>query len=525
MRYIKQLIFIGLIESFFLSNLVYALPFSIIPNGSLPTSVPSGGTVSAAYTITNMTKINPPSNLIKWLPLNVAINPGITTCNPTNAFTLNPGASCTLGLTISGPINRNDSNPHHHLFVCMSDQVTCAGPTPQNSLNVTQAAPTTYVAVGAYGEDGNQPGIATSPDGKTWAKQTLSPPDSFLFGSLHGVSCLDQLCIAVGLYSNFGSLNDDQPGIAVSTNAGATWSQQAFTNLPTSPVVMASGELNGSDCTSQGCVAVGFFTSNNNHQNYAAIFTSTDHTNWSDQALSLPAHVSDVQLNGINCDTGICVAVGNFLDSNDSTEHPGVAVSADRVTWNQIELALPTGFTEAASLNSVSCVQNSCIAVGGFTNDSCSDSFPGIAVSSDNGKTIWTEQVLSTFPSTPPGITLVAGELLGISCTTTYCVAVGEYIDTLGNIYPAIAISTDSQHMTWSQTALTSLPSFSGIPMVEGQFNSVTCAGTVCIAVGQYTDGNDIVYPGVAYSADNGNTWTQQVLPTSGNGNALNGVN
>ena len=522
MRYVKHAIFIGMIELFFTSHLVYALPFSIIPNGSLPTIVPSGGTVSATYNITNTTKINMTRNLVKWLPPNVEINPSLTTCTPSNAFNLNPGATCALGLTISGPINKNDTNPHHHLFVCMSDQATCAGPTPDNSLNVTQTE-TAYVAVGAYTPNTDEPGIATSPDGKTWVKQTLTPPDGFLFGSLQGVSCLGQLCVAAGLYTSSGSLDNAIPGIAISTNKGATWSQQAFTSLPSSPVVMTNGQLNGSNCTAQGCVNVGFFSTNSN-TNYAAIFTSTDHSNWSYQALSLPTGVTNVELNGINCNTGICVAVGNFLDTTDDFQHPGIAISTNRAAWSQLELNLPVGYSGDASLNSVSCVQNSCIAVGSFTNSITSFLFPGVAVSSDNAKTTWTEQVLSTLPSTPPGISLVQGELIGISCTSTYCVAVGDYDDSLGNHYPGVAISIDSQHMVWSQTALTSLPSFSGIPMVQGQFNSVTCTNSVCIAVGVYADNNNISYPGVAYSSDNGNTWTQQVLPTLG-GDVLIGVN
>ncbi len=513
MRYTKKVIFIGLIKSFMFSNAVLALPFNIVPNGTLPTTVPIGGTVSATYTITNTTKLNPPYNLIKWLPLNTAVNPSITTCTPTNAFVLNHGASCTLGLTISGPINRDDPNSHQHLFVCMSDQATCAGPTPENSLNVIQGSPAFYVAAGAFGENTNQPGIARSTDGKTWTTETLSPPN-FLYGSFQGVSCLNQLCVVGGLYSNFGSLNDNQPGIAVSRNAGVTWSQQAFTNLPTSPVSMDSGQLNGNDCTSQGCVLVGYFSSNTTFKNYAAIFTSTDETNWSYQALSLPVNVDDVVLNGINCDTGICVAVGNFLDHSSGIQHPGVAISPDRTNWTQIQLTLPSGYSEDASLNGVSCIQNSCVAAGNFTQDSTFNNFPGIVINTDNSQTTWAELVLSTLPE-PPGITLVQGTLNGISCTTTACLAVGSYSDTFNNFYPAIAMSMDSQHIVWSQTALTELPSFSGIPMISGGFTGVTCAGTFCVAVGAYEDASFKQYLGVAYSMNNGNSWTQQVLSTA----------
>jgi hypothetical protein len=130
----------------FITSAAYAQPFSIIPQGNLPTTFPSGGTSPASYTITNTTHFNPPSNLVKWLPPNVAINPVGTTCLPASAFTLAPGQSCTLNLTVSGPVDRNDENSQHHLLICMSDNVSCAGPTPENSLNVSQISTLAYYA-------------------------------------------------------------------------------------------------------------------------------------------------------------------------------------------------------------------------------------------------------------------------------------------------------------------------------------------------------------------------------------------
>lgn len=119
----------------------FALPFSVIPSTSLPTMIllNASSAIDVSYTITNTTKFNPPYHLVKWLPPNVRINATGTTCVPTTNFKLAPGQSCTLNLTIMGSVNRNDPNPQHHLMICMSDKSTCAGPTPQNSLNVLSA--------------------------------------------------------------------------------------------------------------------------------------------------------------------------------------------------------------------------------------------------------------------------------------------------------------------------------------------------------------------------------------------------
>jgi hypothetical protein len=123
-----------------LSGIVCALPFDITANNTLPTTYPS----LAAYTITNNTSYTT-GHLIKHLPTNTSIFASGTTCATSlnTGFNLNQGASCTLNLLVSGVINRNDPNPHHHLTICLADNVSCAGPNLANSLNVTDtAAPT-----------------------------------------------------------------------------------------------------------------------------------------------------------------------------------------------------------------------------------------------------------------------------------------------------------------------------------------------------------------------------------------------
>lgn len=49
----------------------FALPFNIAPQGTLPTTVPVGGSVNAAYTVTNNTLSMRFNNFIKWFPPNV----------------------------------------------------------------------------------------------------------------------------------------------------------------------------------------------------------------------------------------------------------------------------------------------------------------------------------------------------------------------------------------------------------------------------------------------------------------------
>jgi hypothetical protein len=85
-----------------------ATNFTIIPTpGSIfPASVPSGGTVSAYYTITNLTRTARNGYGIVGLPNTVTQNAsGMNACaNPIN---LDSNASCILQLDISGRTTSN----------------------------------------------------------------------------------------------------------------------------------------------------------------------------------------------------------------------------------------------------------------------------------------------------------------------------------------------------------------------------------------------------------------------------------
>lgn len=131
----------------------YALPFGIVPKAgtTFPTTVLSNAPATAYYTVTNNTLEQRNSNFVKYLPPNVAqVTTGGTysdTCGPT--FNLTPngqaGDSCTLQLSITGPVNASDPDPHHHLFVCFPGGITCAG--TNNPLNVSVFGSVVSIAI------------------------------------------------------------------------------------------------------------------------------------------------------------------------------------------------------------------------------------------------------------------------------------------------------------------------------------------------------------------------------------------
>jgi hypothetical protein len=115
-----------------LTTELYALPFTITAT-SLPTSYPG----TAAYTIMQNTS-HATNNIIKWLPPHTSISSSSTCTTSLNTgFTLNKGSTCTLDLSVTGAVNSGDPDPTHHLMLCLSDGIKCAGPNPANSINVS----------------------------------------------------------------------------------------------------------------------------------------------------------------------------------------------------------------------------------------------------------------------------------------------------------------------------------------------------------------------------------------------------
>lgn len=140
------------------STIGYTTVFSIVPKAgtSLPTHVTIGGSVKALYTVTNTTGSSHAGNYIKYLPTNTTqvtvdgAHPDL--CGAT--FQLASKASCTLELSVIGPVNANDPNPRHHLFACLGGCVTCCAGT-NFPLNVTSENPI-YTALVDAGSSGTR---------------------------------------------------------------------------------------------------------------------------------------------------------------------------------------------------------------------------------------------------------------------------------------------------------------------------------------------------------------------------------
>ena len=172
----------------------FALPFTITPKTTLPTSVNLGYSNTAYYTVTNNTSSARNNNYVKYIPGGNAITTQITsggTYQDTCGATFNlaakgqSGDSCTLQLSIINAINGADPDPAKHLFVCFPGGTTCAG--TNEPLNVAAIANPALDPFKAW--------LAQLPSGGYLANQgnayLMVNSDCALYISIFG-SCFDQ---------------------------------------------------------------------------------------------------------------------------------------------------------------------------------------------------------------------------------------------------------------------------------------------------------------------------------------------
>lgn len=218
------------------------------------------------------------------------------------------------------------------------------------------------------------------------------------------------------------------------------------------------------------------------------------------------------RLQSNSCNGQSCISAGRYQIAS-GTYYPLLAYSANAgTTWTYVidqSTTLPTDFSVYGSFFSASCSGANCIAVGQY-QDAGLTYYPLIAHSANGGAT-WTYVIDKS--STLPTDFLTGGSINGASCSGLNCTAVGNYNDPSFALYPLLAHSADGG-ATWTYLIDSSTPpsNFSAF----GLFDSTSCNGQTCIAVGEYrTTASLGIYPLLANSTNGGTTWRYAIDDTS----------
>ena len=407
---------------------------------------------------------------------------------------------------------------------------------PLNSTNATSiviSSPTTatpMIAAGTYLNTNTVqfPLIATSTNnGLGWsttldsATSSALPSDYLYSGIFNGAMCSELTCVAVGIYKN--PSNYQYPYIATSTNGGLIWSATldslTTTALPNDITTTNpnTGSLNTVTCNGSNCIAAGQYLSSDN-LTYPYIATSTDNgISWiptldSSTNSSLPTNYQQNGVfNSVTCTNNNCIAVGNYY-STSNIQYPLITTSTNSgLTWETTldYTLLPSNYIRGGQFNSVTCSNTNCVAVGMYTKSELKG-YPLIATSVNSGLS-WTYTLDDSMPATAPSGYFNNGKFSDVACTGSHCVAVGSYQSKIGNTpfnFPLIASSNNSgQSWTYTLDRSTSseLPSDFSKSSV---FTNAACTNSNCIAVGNYKNTSNIIYPLIVTSTNQGLTWS-----------------
>jgi hypothetical protein len=267
---------------------------------------------------------------------------------------------------------------------------------------------------------------------------------------------------------------NDAPGMVVSTDGGATWTQQTLPQTGQG----GSGQI-ACPSTTECFVAGGITTANNGFVDE----TNDGGANWTPSPV--PASLSYEAINCIS--VAICKAIGAG-----SSGDVLLSTSDGGASWTQSPPITPDGAYVLYGESSIACTSaTDCFVTGSQLVDSGSGpSIPELAVTTDGGAT-WTSAGL------PAGIALfdsTGGQ--AISCgSTTFCVAVGTT-----NTYQSITVTSNDGGQSWA-----------GQTHSAEYLNSVSCGtASTCTTVG---DTNGGVNASIYGTSNAGASWQAETYP------------
>ncbi|MFI4918572.1 MAG: hypothetical protein ACHP65_03350 [Legionellales bacterium] len=338
--------------------------------------------------------------------------------------------------------------------------------------------------------------------------------------SFASTSCSGANCIAAGSCS---TASGNTPLLASSTNGGGVWSYTIGGSTPALPNVCANGGFfTSASCSGANCIAAG--SCNTALNTMPLVATSTNGGGaWSYTIGSTPALPSGCAVGeggggrfvSASCNGANCIAAGSCNTSLGTI--PLLATSTNSggdwsYTIGGSTPALPGSCAVGeGSFVSASCSGANCIAAGSCS--SAAGNMPLLATSTNGGGT-WSYTIGGSTPALPSscvadGEGAISASFTSASCSGANCIAAGSCSAASGNT-PLLATSTDGGG-AWSYTIGGSTPALPGSCVTGGDFNSASCSGLDCIAVGSCSNAAYNSFPLAATSTDGGITWSYTI--------------
>lgn len=491
------------------SCFAYAANFSITPNGTLPTQVSPGGSVSANYTLTNMTNSTRNGYSVVGLPSTVTQDTSPGNCPA--SIDLAAGASCNLKFTITGEVNST-------FAICKGNSCT----TETDPLVVNVVTPSEFrVASGGYCTlAGCFPLLAQSTTG-TWSYPStilsnFPVTPSYITPFFYANSCSGSICTAAGA--------DDEgvnPLLAVTTDSGVTWTYPiGSTGTWPSDISNNTGAFYGTSCSGNWCIAAGYYASTDNVQ-YPLLAQSIDGgVTWNYAIDSSNNPPPTLFLRGFfydaSCSGSLCIAAGTYEDNSDAIYYPLIEQSTNGGTsWSTAidknSGALPANYSNNGQFSSATCIGSICIAAGNY-RASDNQVHPMLARTNDGGGT-WTYIIDNTNGPQPANYGS-NGLFTGTTCSGTICLASGFYT-TLSSDQVPYLVRSDDLGITWTKVIDDMAGPQPTNYLGNGIFNSTSCSGTTCTVSGYYDATGSGINALLGQSTDSGATWNYVIDSTN----------
>ena len=490
--------------------------FLIQPNGALPTSVLAGGAVTANFTLTNLTNTARLGYVVQGFPTTVQQITSFGNCSiPIN---LEGHQSCNLQFSITGAVNSG-------FAICKGS--SCTSSPVKLTVSVQNNTSSYALASGTYDnvsltalplllQYNTNNGVINYPStiiSNLPTNPTYSNPD------LHAVNCSGTICISAGGDDN----NSFYPLVAFSTTSGNTWTYPIGSTGSWPSDFGGPGAFAAASCSGTLCIASGNYTDTNSGFPHP-LLAQYQNGNWTYPITAQnPPPNFDITgaFRGTACNGSICLAVGSYNNSGD-VAYPLLAQTTDGGnTWSYIldsSSTLPNNFNGAGGLNGASCYTSLCIAGGTYEdNTGLVTSYPLLAQSTDGGQN-WSYAIDDTVG---PQLANLSSEnttqtqFNATSCSATMCIAAGTYFNITNATQWGMVAQTTNGGALWTY-AISTLPQQPADFSNNAQFTNASCDASVCIAGGFYVNQSSQQMPMLAQTTDGGATWTYVIDGTNG---------